>query len=862
MPNRLALESSPYLLQHAHNPVDWYPWGEEALAKARAEQKPILVSIGYAACHWCHVMEHESFESEAVAAVMNERFVCVKVDREERPDVDAVYMDAVQAMGVRGGWPLNVFLTPEARPFYGLTYAPPQPWTNLLHSVHKAWSENRAQLEASADEFTTALNADELAKYGLSREASPTDLNGAALNQAFFRFQEGFDRARGGTDRAPKFPMPAHYAWLLRYHARTGATLALDHTLLTLREMARGGLYDQVGGGWAGYSVDADWFAPHFEKMLYDNGQLLTAYAEAYQVSRDPELRAAAALTINWLGRELRAPNGGLYASLDADSEGVEGKFYVFTWAELAAVFPLESELRLVAAYYHATEAGNWEHGANILHRRGADAQFAARHDLTLDELTQRAVGWRADLRAAREPRPHPGLDDKLLTGWNGLALRGLCDAHRAFGDAEALGMALGVGEFLVASLRETPDGLALRRNLKPGGAPQPGFLEDYAAVADGLAALYQLTFDGRWLTAADGLLRYALAHFVDPTQPTGPLFYTDDTTAAPLIARKRELFDNVIPASNSALARALRTVGLLTANRAYVERARALLAAVRPLVEKEPGFLANWAALYEEELTPGAEIVIVGPEVDAFRREIGRFFLPGAVLAGSAEPTDALALLAGKTAIDGRTAIYVCFHGACQRPVFSVAEAVPLVASPPSPEQPHPPTPSLLGEGPGVRLLAYAPAHRLAFRDLNRAWIERYFTLEPHDHEMLDDPEGYILAGGGHILMAELDGQIVGTVALIKETDDRYELAKMAVTDAAQGRGVGRALAVGALAKARALGATRVVLESNRRLAPALALYRSLGFAEVPMPADTPYARADIRMEMALNGQPLVPRG
>ncbi len=687
MPNRLTAESSPYLLQHANNPVEWYPWGEEALAKAGAEDKPILVSIGYAACHWCHVMEHESFENDAVAAVMNELFVCIKVDREERPDVDAVYMDAVQAMGVRGGWPLNVFLTPDARPFYGLTYAPPTPWANLLRSVDKAWREQREALEKSADEFTAALGADELMKYGLTvGPAADAELPAAALDQSFFQFQNSFDRARGGTDRAPKFPMPSHYAWLLRYHARTGAALALDHSLLTLREMARGGIFDQVGGGWARYSVDADWLVPHFEKMLYDNGQLLTAYAEAFQVSRDPELRLAAQLTIEWLGREMRDVSGGLYASLDADSEGVEGKFYVWTWAELAAVFPDAAERRLVAAYYRATETGNWEekpgHGVNILHRRGADGQFAALHGLTLDELMQRAAGWRAALRAARAPRIRPGLDDKLLTGWNGLALRGLCDAHRAFHDAEALELALGVGQFLVDSLGTTPDGLTLRRNLKPGGAPQPGFLEDYAAVADGLAALYQLTFDGRWLTAADGLLRYALVHFADPAAPDGPLFYTDDTTAQPLIARKKELIDNVIAASNSLLARALRTVGLLTGQRAYTTRARTLLAAVWPLTVQQPGFignLGNWAALYEELLTSSPEVVIVGPEADAFRREIGAAFLPGAVLAGSVEPTDSLPMLAGKTAVDGRTAIYICFEGACQRPVFSVAEAVVL---------------------------------------------------------------------------------------------------------------------------------------------------------------------------------------
>ena len=680
MANRLALESSPYLLQHAQNPVEWYPWGEEALAKARAEDKPILVSIGYAACHWCHVMEHESFEDEAVAAVMNELLVCVKVDREERPDVDAVYMDAVQAMGVRGGWPLNVFLTPTAEPFYGLTYAPPQPWVNLLRSVDQAWRGSRAQLEESAAQFTAALNQDALAKFGPAGAAGP--LAGAALEAAFYHFQGSFDNARGGTDRAPKFPMPAHYAWLLRYHARTNAARALDHTLLTLREMARGGIFDQAGGGWARYSVDADWLVPHFEKMLYDNGQLLTACAEACRVAPNPELRAAALATVAWLAREMRAPSGGLYASLDADSEGVEGKFYVWTAADFAAVFAADpADAAIAADYFRVSEAGSWaEESVNILHRRGADAPFAERHGLTTAALAAHADQWRAALLAARAPRPRPGLDDKLLTGWNGLALRGLCDTHRTFGDAQSGELARGVGDFLLGSLHSEPGGgYSLRRNLKPGGAPQPGFLEDYAAVADGLAALYQLTFEPRWLHAADGLLTYALAHFADPAQPAGLLFYTDSATPTPLIARKKEVFDNVIPASNSLLARALRTVGLLTANRAYLERARGLLATVQGLLGKDAGFLTNWAALYEELLTPGAEVVIVGPEAAAFGAEIGRHFLPGAVLAGSAEATDALPVLAGKTALNGRTTIYVCFEGACQQPVFTVAEAVQL---------------------------------------------------------------------------------------------------------------------------------------------------------------------------------------
>ncbi len=651
------------------------------MAKAQAEQKPVLVSIGYAACHWCHVMEHESFESAEVAAVMNEELICIKVDREERPDVDGLYMDAVQAMGVRGGWPLNVFLTPDGRPFYGLTYAPPQPWVNLVRSVSKAWQENRAELERSAHQFTGALKADALRKYGLTAATTEPLLKAATLDAAFYPFQEQFDRTRGGLDREPKFPMPAHYAWLTRLYARTGATIALDHTVHSLREMARGGLFDQVGGGWARYSVDGDWLVPHFEKMLYDNGQLLTACAEAYQLAPDPELKLAVELTIDWIRREMLAPDRAVYASLDADSEGEEGRFYVWTWAELEAVFPDPVELALVGAYFRATPAGNWEHGRNILHRRGTDALFGAAHGLLSPDVAPLATTWRARLLAARTPRPRPGLDDKLLTGWNGLLLRGLCDTYRAFGDETVRELAQAVGQRLLDSLETNDAGVRLLRNLKPGGAPQPGFLEDYAAVAWGLAALYETTFDARWLLAADALLTAALTHFADPATPTGLLFYTDARTPQPLIARQKEVTDNVIPASNSLLGRALRQVGLLLAKPDYDTRARALLATVQPLVEQEPGFMANWAALYEELLTDSPEIVIIGPQADTHRAQLQRHFLPGAVVLGATEPTDALALLAGKTAgPKGQTAIYVCFHGACQRPVYDVESARAVV--------------------------------------------------------------------------------------------------------------------------------------------------------------------------------------
>ncbi|WP_311181719.1 thioredoxin domain-containing protein [Hymenobacter volaticus] len=378
--NRLAQESSPYLLQHAHNPVDWYSWGEEALNRAQAEQKPILVSIGYAACHWCHVMERESFEDTGVAAIMNEHFVCIKVDREERPDVDQVYMEALQAMGVQGGWPLNVFLNPEAKPFYGGTYFSPGNWKQLLTSIGKAYqSEDRKQLDASAEQFAQALQASELEKYRIP--AATQGFSEEEFKLLVYNLAAKFDRELGGMNRSPKFPMPSIWRFLLRTYQLSGSRRVLAQINLTLREMAWGGLYDQVGGGFARYSTDANWLVPHFEKMLYDNGQLVSLYAEAYQVTHDELYREVVYDTISFLERELTSPEGGFFSSLDADSEGEEGKFYVFTREELREI--LDDEEPLAAEYYNCTALGNWEHGRNILHRRAYNNDFAEAHQLT-----------------------------------------------------------------------------------------------------------------------------------------------------------------------------------------------------------------------------------------------------------------------------------------------------------------------------------------------------------------------------------------------------------------------------------------------------------------------------------------------
>jgi uncharacterized protein YyaL (SSP411 family) len=670
--NRLAHETSPYLLQHAHNPVDWYPWGPEALARAQAEQKPIIVSIGYAACHWCHVMERESFENEQVARVMNEYFVCIKVDREERPDVDQVYMEAVQAMGVQGGWPLNVMLTPEAKPFYGGTYFPPTNWVKLLENIAQAYAgEHRAELDGSAERFAQVLQTSELEKYGAVGEGDGAGVNEEEFKLLAYNLATRYDRERGGTNRAPKFPMPSIWRFLLRAHHISGSQQILSQVNLTLREMAWGGIYDQVGGGFARYSVDAEWLVPHFEKMLYDNGQLLSLYSEAFQVTQEPLYREVVYQTVAWVRRELTNPEGGFYSSLDADSEGEEGKFYVWTREELQQ--HLGEEEALAAAYYNCTGVGNWEHGNNILHRRQTDTDFAQAHNLEPDVLTKLIHGWQKTLLAARTHRVRPGLDDKVLTGWNALMLSGLVAAYRAFGEAEFLELALRNAGFLQQNLRNGP---RLYRTWKNGRATINGFLEDYALVIEAYLALYEATFAESWLREAEALTTYVLANFFDPAEQQ--FFYTD-ASAEPLIARKKELFDNVIPGSNSVMANNLLRLGRHLESADYQALTAAMLSQVQALAAKEPQHLTNWASLYVALLRPGAEVAITGPQAEEFRAELSRQFLPNDSLAGTLTNSD-LPLLQGR-GNQARTMLYVCRNRACQLPVHSVAEALAQLA-------------------------------------------------------------------------------------------------------------------------------------------------------------------------------------
>ncbi|MDB5241958.1 MAG: thioredoxin, partial [Spirosoma sp.] len=670
MPNKLQYETSPYLLQHAENPVDWYPWGEEALNRAVDEDKPIIVSIGYSACHWCHVMEHESFEKEGVARVMNENFICIKVDREERPDVDAIYMDAVQAMGVHGGWPLNVFLMPSARPFYGVTYMPTQNWVQLLGSIRNAFDEHRDELDKSAEGFATELNINDVQRYQLP-QADP-QFAPETVDELYRKVVGKTDSEKGGLNRAPKFPMPSVWRFLLRYHYVKGdKSEASDHALgqvkVTLDRMALGGIYDQLGGGFARYSTDADWFAPHFEKMLYDNGQLLTLYSEAFSLTKSPLYKQVVYQTIAFAQRELLSPEGGFFSALDADSEGVEGKFYTFTTPELRQI--LGREYDWFAELYHLTDNGNWEHGRNILHRTETDEVFAGRMGWPVDRLTERLTDTHARLLSVRDECIRPGLDDKILCSWNGLMLKGLATAFRVFGEPEFLTLALRNAYFLLKKMRDERNGGRLWHTYKNGRARQVGFLDDYAAVIDGLLALYQATFTESWLTEADQLMQYVLTNFADDADE---LFFFTDKNSEELIARRKELFDNVIPSSNSMMAENLYALSLLLERPAYAERADRMLGRVQPLVQQNADYLTNWAVQYALRVRPTAEIAIVGPDADQFRAQIDAEFHPNKVLCGTTDQSS-LPLLQQRWLVNGKTAIYICYNRTCQLPVTNV---------------------------------------------------------------------------------------------------------------------------------------------------------------------------------------------
>ncbi len=656
MPNRLINATSPYLLQHAHNPVDWYEWGNEALDMAIKEDKPILVSIGYSACHWCHVMEHESFENPDIAEIMNEFFVCIKVDREERPDIDHVYMEAVQAMQQNGGWPLNVFLTPNQQPFFGGTYFPAKNWSLLLRQINQAFREKRTEINQSAESLSEHLQKSDLHRFA---NEGADSFKRESLESMFQILSKRFDTTWGGIEKAPKFVMPSIWLFLLRYYAASKDEQALHMVSHTLRQLAFGGIYDQLGGGFSRYSVDAEWFAPHFEKMLYDNAQLLTLYAEAYSITKDNLFREVVFQTVAWLKREMTHPGGGFYSALDADSEGVEGKFYTWTEKEINDVLGVDSDLLM--KYYECTSGGNWEEGRNIF-RRDRNTENTTESE-EIKNLKQK-------LLQVRNKRILPGLDDKILTGWNAMTIQGLVDAYKAFQEPEFLALALNTISFLENHLIE--DGKVYRA-FKNKHSETEGFLEDYAFLIRAYTSLYQVTFNEGWLHKASTWCEYVQLNFYDSQEG---YFFISSETAEALIARKKEIFDNVIPGSNSVMARNLFTAGLLLDREDWKDLGREMVSKLYGMIESEPSYMCHWGVLLTEMIHGMSEVVISGNEALAFRHELDPYFLPFTITVGTQDKSE-LALLADREAKPNKTLIYICQNKTCKLPVHNPTEAL-----------------------------------------------------------------------------------------------------------------------------------------------------------------------------------------
>ncbi len=659
--NRLIKESSPYLLQHAHNPVDWYPWGDEAFERARSEDKPVLVSIGYSACHWCHVMEHESFEDEATAAIMNENFVNIKVDMEERPDVDQIYMNFVQLTTGRGGWPMNVFLTPEKRPFFGGTYFPPTPkygspsWPQILTSIAEAYRERREELETSANEIVGELRRMSIA------EASGSGITEDLTTHAFSSLSRAFDKVNGGFGGAPKFPAAMSLEFLLRFHHRTGDENALSMVTHTLNTMARGGIYDQLGGGFHRYAVDAIWLVPHFEKMLYDNAQLLRVYLHAYQVTGDESYKHTAVETLEYMRREMLDPSGGFYSTQDADSEGEEGKFFVWGPEEIAGILG-EGEGREFSSVYGVTASGNFE-GENILNLNHSQPPSAV--DIS------RLAAARHKLFVEREKRVKPGRDEKVLTAWNGLMLAAFSDAARVLGSDEYLEIAERNAAFIK---RELQTGGRLRRSWKDGTAKLNGYIEDYANVADGLVELYQVTGNVDHLVDAKTLADTMISEFWD--EENGGFYFTSNDHEE-LIVRNKDFFDNATPSGNSVAADVMLKLGRILGDPKYERYAITVLRLAASQIRRFPQGFGRALSALEFYLGRKREFIIVGQRGSELESMLRSKYLPGGVAVMSSNPladSKMVPLLKGRKTVNGLATAYICEDSVCGLPITDEA--------------------------------------------------------------------------------------------------------------------------------------------------------------------------------------------
>lgn len=663
--NALINETSPYLLQHAHNPVDWMPWGDEALEKAKAENKPLLISIGYSACHWCHVMEHESFEDTSVARIMNENFVCIKIDREERPDIDQIYMSAVQLMTGSGGWPLNCFATPDGRPFFGGTYFPKEKWLDVLDQLHTVYTTNPTKVEEYANQLTEGVKSSEL----IERVESEEEFSMSSFEEGLKNWKTVFDPSYGGNNRAPKFPIPNNYDFLLNYYYHSNDESIKDHVLLSLEKIAYGGIYDQIGGGFARYSTDLEWKVPHFEKMLYDNAQLLSLYSKAYQLNQNNLYKMVVAETVQFIEEELTAENGAFYSALDADSEGEEGKFYVWKEEELKQL--LGADFEVAKAYFNINSYGLWEDENYVLIRDKSNEELVEELNMELAAFEEKVESIKAILKEKRAERVKPGLDDKSLTSWNALTIKGLADAYQVFGEKEYLDKALTNAKFILETQKKEDAGLW--HSYKEGRSTINGYLEDYCFTIEAFVSLYESTFDESWLNEAKILADYTIKHFYD--ESSGLFFFTNNDDPK-LIARKTEVSDNVIPSSNSSMAKGLFLLSKYFEEEQYKNISEQMLRNMVPQFNSYLPSYTNWGILLMQNSEPFYEVAICGEQAQQKALEINDHFKPNKILIGTSKDNSTLPLLELKW-IEGQTTIYVCENKVCQLPVTETSKAI-----------------------------------------------------------------------------------------------------------------------------------------------------------------------------------------
>ena len=670
--NQLINETSPYLLQHAHNPVNWKAWNTETLQEAKDEKKLMIISVGYSACHWCHVMEKESFEDSTVAAVMNKNFISVKVDREERPDVDQIYINAVQLMTGSAGWPLNVITLPDGRPVWGGTYFTKKAWLNSLEKMQKLYDKNPQNLIDYADKLEEGIKSMDLI------EVNTNELNfiDFPIENTIKSWSTSFDNKYGGPNRAPKFMMPNNLNYLLRYGIKNKDKQILDYVYLTLDNIAYGGVYDHIGGGFSRYSTDMKWHVPHFEKMLYDNAQLVSLYSQAYKATKNPLYKEVVKETLEYIKKEMTHQEGAFYSSLDADSvsedgELEEGVYYVFNKEELK--LQLKEDFNLFSEYYNVTNYGKWEKGNYVLIRKKSDQEIIAEFSISQEELNQKKKNWKQLLLAYRNNRAKPRLDDKSLTSWNALMIKGYVDAYKAFQVPEYLNAAQTNAQFLIN--HQLQENGALNHSYKDGKSTINGYLEDYAAVIDAFIALYEVTLNEFWINKANELAAYTFENFFDAEKN---MFYFTSKEDEKLVARNFEYRDNVVPASNSMMAKNLLILSHHFDNKKYLTTASKMLHNVQPEIESYPSGFSNWLDLMANFQDNFYEVVVVGKDASKKIAELNARYLPNILIAGST--SESKKPLLNYRYIDGETLIYVCVNNSCKLPVSDISEALNFI--------------------------------------------------------------------------------------------------------------------------------------------------------------------------------------